>query len=142
MKRRSHAKPAASRINVTPMIDVVMVLIVFYLIVGRLASDQRADLSLPESRTGLEEDLDGAIVVDVRRPDESDPAPRYSLAGAPISAAALEDLLRSELQADPGRAIRIRADRSLTYAAVQPAIEAARRAGAHTVRLATERAAR
>lgn len=143
MRRRLPPKPVAAKINVTPMIDVVMVMIIFYLIVGRLASDQRADLPLPESRAGAQEELEDALIVEIRRSNgaegESGVVPRLSLAGVELSAGALEEALRGELQARPDRAIRIRADRALPYGAVEPAIEAARRAGAAVVRLAAER---
>lgn len=128
--------------NVTPMIDVVMVLIVFYLIVGKLASDQRADLPLPPSASGLHESPKDALVIDVRRASGSDAADgpaRFSLDGVEMSAAALDAALRVEIEARPDRVIRIRADRTLSYGAVEPAIEAARGAGASAVRLATER---
>lgn len=139
MRRPRATFAGAGRINVTPMIDVVMVLIVFYLMVGKMAADQRADLPLPLSRTGVSEDGDGALVVEIRRTPDSRAS--LSLAGAEVSPEALESLLRAELQANPDRAIRIRADRTLAFGAVEPAIQAARRAGATSVRLASERAA-
>ena len=57
MKFRSlqHHAPTG-KINVTPLIDVVMVLIVFYLIVGQLAADRRARVDLPASVIGVQED--------------------------------------------------------------------------------------
>lgn len=153
MRRVVRPKSSGGKINVTPMIDVVMVLIVFYLIVGKMASDQRADLPLPPSGTGVKESVEDALVIDVRRPSSAASGgggageapltvagePRLALAGAAISVGALEDALRAELAVRPDRAIRIRADRTLSYGAVQPVIEAARRAGARVVRLATER---
>ncbi len=150
MRRRHSPKPVAAKINVTPMIDVVMVLIVFYLIVGKMASDQRADLPLPPSGTGVHESVEDALVIDVRRAarggatgpqgaTDAGDAPRLALAGIELSIAALEDALRAELATRPDRAVRIRADRTLPYGAVEPVIEAARRAGAPAVRLAAER---
>ena len=44
--RTFHHAPASGKINVTPLIDVVMVLIVFYLIVGKLAADRKAPVQL------------------------------------------------------------------------------------------------
>ena len=41
--RRLTHRSASLRINVTPMIDVVMVLIIFYLLVGQLAAGRRLD---------------------------------------------------------------------------------------------------
>lgn len=142
MRRRALSRPAGPRINVTPMIDVVMVLIVFYLMVGQMARDQQADLPLPPSRAGVKESIEGALIVEVRRGAggvESIERARMSLGGTPVTAEVLESVLRAELSAHPDRPVRIRADRALSYGAVEPAIEAARRAGATVVRLAAER---
>jgi len=44
------------------MIDVIMVLIVFYLVVGKLAADQRSNIRLPQSATGLTEKAQERLV--------------------------------------------------------------------------------
>ncbi|MCA9288410.1 MAG: biopolymer transporter ExbD [Phycisphaerales bacterium] len=140
MRRRAPAiaTGGSGKINVTPLIDVVMVLIVFYLMVGKMASDQRADLPLPESRAGAELRDEDAIVIEVRAGGSE---PRVSLDGADVSLEALGGALRAAMAAAPDHPIRIRADRRLAYGAVEPAIDAARRAGASSIRLAAERAA-
>ena len=51
LRHRVHSG-SFGKINVTPMIDVVMCLIVFYLIVGRLAADQRSGMRLPRHGRG------------------------------------------------------------------------------------------
>ncbi|MDF1869704.1 MAG: biopolymer transporter ExbD, partial [Phycisphaerales bacterium] len=53
-------------VNVTPMIDVVMCLIVFYLMVGQLALDRKSSIVVAETRTGVEQqDLVDAIEIGV-----------------------------------------------------------------------------
>jgi biopolymer transport protein ExbD len=97
-----------------------MVLIVFYLMVGKMASDQRADLPLPRSHAGRQEPLDDALVIEVRRSADGARA-ALSLAGTVVSPEALESTLRSEIEARPDRPIRVRADRTLAWALVDPA---------------------
>ena len=47
--RQFHPHQPAGKFNVTPLIDVVMVLIIFYLIVGKLAAERQGHVKLPAS---------------------------------------------------------------------------------------------
>ena len=51
-----HHQSPVDKINVTPLIDVVMVLIVFYLIVGKLATDSAARVELPRATGAQQQD--------------------------------------------------------------------------------------
>lgn len=138
MRRRVfHPPHPFGDINVTPMIDVVMCLIVFYLIVGRLAAEQRVRLDLPRATAGARERLAAPLIVNVCA--GSDGAARMLVDGAEVDGAALESLVRAARRGEaPIDAVVIRAQRDLAYAGVEPAVEACRRAGAGVVRLATE----
>ena len=50
-------------VNVTPMIDVVMCLIVFYLMVGQLALDRKSSIVVSETLTGIDRQETGDAVV-------------------------------------------------------------------------------
>ncbi len=137
MRRRVINKQHASgRINVTPMIDVVMVLIVFYLIVGNLVAEQRSDVRLPQSRTGRTQKTQDLLVVNVL-PRVGDEAP-IEVESLPITPLLLTPLIRERLMDKPELAIQIRADQSLTYGDVLPVIQACRRAGVPHVRIGAE----
>lgn len=137
--RTFHHAPASGKINVTPLIDVVMVLIVFYLIVGKLAADRKAPVQLPASAVGQGEE--GG---DDRRPivitlASSSAAARIELDGSRVAdAAALRPLLE-KLEASK-RVVQVRADKGLSYGVVAPVLEACRGAGVASVKLATQRA--
>ncbi|MFG0283154.1 MAG: ExbD/TolR family protein [Phycisphaerales bacterium JB039] len=137
MRRRPMA-PAASlgRINVTPMIDVIMCLIVFYLIVGKLAGDRRAEMDLPPSQAGAPDAPPDAIFVNIA---PGPAAPMYLVDRQVVPAALLDEAIGEQLRRRPQATLHVRADRSLAYGVVEPVIEAARRAGAPSVRLATQR---
>lgn len=127
-RRLTHA-PASAKINVTPMIDVVMVLIIFYLLVGQLAAGRRAELQLPRTALGGELGPGDPLVVNVL-PGRSGPEVLVDR----------ETYLISELAglvtARPaGTEIRLRADASLPFGAVRPVIAALRQGGAETIRL-------
>ncbi|MDX2131237.1 MAG: biopolymer transporter ExbD [Planctomycetota bacterium] len=134
--RAAHPHQTGAKVNVTPLIDVVMVLIVFYLIVGNLARERLAPVDLPATGVGTAEDAAPTLIITVAREGEG---ARVVVDGAPVAAGALEGLLRARVP-DPGTAIvQLRADRSLAYEDVRPVLDACRRVGLTSVRLVAER---
>ncbi|MFG0245146.1 MAG: ExbD/TolR family protein [Phycisphaerales bacterium JB052] len=136
MRRRSilNDEGASARVNVTPMIDVVMVLIVFYLLVGQLALDRRAAISLPASRTGVEETVQtDPIVIGVTRDGER------SLNGDAIELDRIEAQVSGMLARSPSTPVRIRADRETPHRFVRPVLNVLRDMGVGRVELVTEK---
>jgi biopolymer transport protein ExbD len=133
-----HGAEGAQHINVTPLIDVVMCLIIFYLIVGRLASGQGRPIDLPSTGVG-QTGTPARLVVSVAVPPAGTADPEVSLGGTPVSVAELPAMVRARL-GDPARGeLAIRADRRLSWGQVRPVVEACRAAGLTSVRLVTER---
>ncbi len=136
-----HHHPASDKLNVTPLIDVIMVLIIFYLIVGQLAVKDRSGLTLPATALGTPEPGSGKpIILSILR--EAAPGTINSgtitLDGAPIAdISQLPELLRAADAA--ARSIQLRADKDLPYSAVAPVIEACRNAGVASIKLITTR---
>jgi biopolymer transport protein ExbD len=154
LKRRSrNTDHSFEAINVTPMIDVVMCLIIFFLLVGKLATDRSAALRLPQSKEGEAEKASDTLVVSVTRtppPGATDTStvPTGWPAAVPFvisedrtlaDAGSLERLVRTRLLERPLCVVQVRAERDLSYGSVQPVLSALARGGAKTVRLALER---
>lgn len=154
MRRRTIQPPgsALEAINVTPMIDVVMCLIIFFLIVGKLSSDRGVLVPLPQSIRGTEETSPTVLVVTIARlagspPEIADAAAGWKAFGVTVQAdgqpmadaKALESLVRGRLAEAPGLSIQVRGDRALPYGAVEPVLRACGQAGAKSVRFAAER---
>lgn len=118
-----------ARLNVTPMIDVVMCLIIFFLIVGKLAADKLAAVDLPPGSAGAE--VVGLDPVIVNLLDDGGEL-TILVDGFELS----RDRLGMALE--PGRTVEIRASRSLPYGLVKPVLTACREAGVGSVSLATE----
>jgi biopolymer transport protein ExbD len=137
VRRRSVLDDAGGRVrvNVVPMIDIVMVLIVFYLMVGQLALNRAAGVEIPETPEGLAagDSLADPVVIGVRADGT------VLLDGVAIDPARLRGELSGRLTREPGARVEIRADRDAPFAAVRPAIDAARGAGIAEVELVTER---
>lgn len=133
--RAAHHAPPLGKINVTPLIDVVMVLIVFYLIVGRLAESERARVELPGASAGAAE-TGASVTITVSLVDGR---PAYFLEGVLVPQADLVGAIRAAVPSPAEAAVHIRADRALAYDAVEPAILACREAGLASVKLVAQR---
>ena len=124
----------------TPLIDVVMCLIVFYLIVGRLATQHARPISLPSTGVGDAESKP-RLVLNVARPEGDGQGVVLSLGDQPITIGELAGQLKARLGDPPRGELAIRADRSLAWGSVQPVVEACRSAGLSGVKLVTEKGA-
>lgn len=133
---------SSGKINVTPLIDVVMCLIVFYLIVAKLASDRQLPLDLPEARQGMAEESQRPIIISVG------PGPTgvlievqgKEIVGSDDARLAFVRVAVQSLMAErPDAPVRLRADRALEYAQVKPVVEACRQAGVKSLLLVASR---
>lgn len=131
--RTFHPPHPFSKINVTPMIDVIMVLIVFFLIVGKLAADQRSNIRLPESKTGLTDKARERLVINVLPSG-------VVIEGVDVAPADLKGAIESKLAGRENPIVELRGARELSYGAIASVIRACKEAGVESVRLATERA--
>jgi biopolymer transport protein TolR len=131
------AGPSAVKadINVTPMIDVMLVLLIIFMIVTPLiAAGFRA--TLPKGKN-LDPRPEGEneVVLGI------DEGGRYFLNGRALAggSAALEDQLRGIFSArTEDKILYFKADNQLKYAKVQEAVETARRAGVRVMAAITE----
>jgi len=122
--------------GITPLVDVVFLLIVFFVLVSRVVDLERVrmDLPAPNPAATLPRGGHSAAVVNVV-PGEDGMATGYRLNGSIYTAdaageASLGAALVAELQADPATAVLVRADRDARSAMVLPVLHAARRAAA------------
>ena len=120
-------------INVTPMIDVMLVLLIIFMIVTPLiAAGFKA--TLPKGKN-LDPRPEGEneVVLGI------DQAGRYFLNGRPLPNGTLEDQLRGIFAArTEDKILYFKADNQLKYAKVQEAVETARRAGVRVMAAITE----
>ena len=112
--------------NMTPMIDVVFLLIIFFLVSSHLArQENHLPLDLPVAATFQQEDPNKqALTISL------DDAAAVRVRGDIVSMAALRSLL-IELKSQDGdqAAIRIRVDGQVQYALVEPVLREAALAG-------------
>lgn len=120
-------KGAIADINVTPMADVMIVLLIIFMVATPILAG--APVNLPAARHALEKP-GGRLKVVVRANGW------VELGGERIPRAALEPLLTERVSAQPATALLLEADRAASFAEVARVLDACRRAGVLEVSLA------
>jgi biopolymer transport protein ExbD len=136
-------------VNVTPLIDVVMCLIIFFMICGNLAKDEANDqVTIPKASLGQElgEQRDRLIINVVQGPDANqgghiNPAvePDIYVRGQLMAPAALASYLDREKRSAPDLKVILRADRDLSYNWIAPILISCAQANIKSVNFSTKR---
>ncbi len=124
--------------NMTPMIDVVFLLIIFFLVSSHLAQQEiQLELDLPDARSGrrVDEDDIRRVVVNVL-PDER-PEGRIMVGGQAMNAEQFTQMIGFESRrAGSQLEVRIRSDRKVPYRVIEPIMVACARSGVWNVSFA------
>jgi biopolymer transport protein TolR len=121
-----------SDINVTPLVDVMLVLIVIFMVVTPMLREE-IPVTLPEAERAAEA-TDGAQVTLTLVADGS-----VRLDGAPVSRAELVTELRARYATRKDKSIFLESDRQLRYGDVVDAMDACREAGVVQIGVLTRR---
>jgi len=133
--RRGPTKP---QMNITPLIDVVFLLIIFFMLVNRIVAEETVEMIVPEVANPKTYELGEVekIVVNVapspdRRGDnplEFDGEPRYVKVGqlrfGLDDLAGITDALNRAKARNPELEVNLRADAALYFETVQPIMSA------------------
>src|SRR5512139_1798617 len=119
---RSHrGAQAMGDINVTPLVDVVLVLLLVFMVTAPMMS-RGIDVSLPVANQPQIPPED-RITVSIRADG------RVYVADQPVNIVLLEDRLRGMTAGSPGSVVYLRADESLRYSQVIRVVDLIKRAG-------------
>jgi len=124
-----------SNINVTPMVDVMLVLLIIFMVITPMLQNKVAiDMAKVNNAVAMPDaDKDDAIVVAITRDGG------VYLGQDKIATSELGAKVRDKLADTPGKTIYIRADARAQYRAVEDAIDAVRTAGVDEVGLLTQK---
>jgi len=122
-----------AEINVTPMVDVMLVLLVIFMITAPLLS-VGVPLDLPKSRAAMLSELQKPVVISLNRAGE------VFIGDEQIGSDALEERLAGLAAEDASRIVYVRSDRNNTYAQLMDALAVVNRAGFAKVSLVAEAA--
>jgi len=122
-------------INVTPLIDVLLVLLIIFMVISPTLSvglDSQISQSSSE-RVHPKAEIDEAIVISIK--DDLS----IQINQEPVSVHELQDRLRSILKSRTDRSVFLQADFNLPFEAVATMIDSARSAGADRIGLLTDK---
>ncbi len=120
-----------SEINVTPLVDVMLVLVVIFIITAPLlASAIRLDLPKSDAASASAPPAFVTLVVD--------PAGQAYLNGTAVTMAELAESLRQTAGHNPDTEVQLRADRAVPYGRVVEAIGVAQQAGLNRIGFVAE----
>ena len=120
-----------SQINVTPLVDVMLVLLVIFMVTAPIIQ-QGVEVSLPKVKAAALPGKDEQFVVSITRPGE------IYLNDAKLTAAELAEKLRAISNERPDRQVFIRADDQVPYGEVIRTMAAIKAAGIENVGMVTE----
>ena len=128
---RGQGRVTMSEINVTPMVDVMLVLLIIFMVTAPLIQ-QGVKVNLPEARATPVEASDKKLVLSV------DPQRRVYIGEAEVALEELEEKLRANAKAQADKEIYLHADRDIPYGVVVEVMAAAQRAGITNVGMITD----
>ena len=129
LQRSARPKPM-SEINMTPLIDVMLVLLVIFMITAPLMSSS-LKLELPSAEAAQPGDTPLFIAVAI------DPQGRLYLGDEAIESAALGSRAAEAARRDPATEVQLRADKGVPYGRVAEVIGLVQKAGLTRIGLVT-----
>ena len=132
---RDESKKVSSNINVTPMVDVMLVLLIIFMVITPMIQNKvSVDMARVNNPIAMPDaDKEDAIVVAITRDGG------VFLGQDKTSISELGAQVRDKISDKPGKTIYIRADARAQYRAVEDAIDAVRTAGVEDVGLLTQK---
>ena len=132
---RNEGSKVNSNINVTPMVDVMLVLLIIFMVITPMLQNKVAvDMAKVDNPTPMPDaDKEDAIVVAITRDGG------LYLGQNKVALSELGNNVREKLADTPGKQIFIRADARAQFLAVEDAIDAVRTTGVDEVGLLTQK---
>ena len=132
MQSGGNDQDVVTGINVTPMVDITLVLLIIFMVTASFVSDSALKVNLhkastpeaaPTSSLTLSQKRDGSLL----------------LMGQPVRQEALQALLADEVAKNAGLRVTLASDEGLSYGQVVAVIDLIKKAGVTRVALATGR---
>lgn len=118
--------------NLTPLIDIVFLLLIFFMLTSHFVRDDVLNIQLPETESGKPLDEKKSIEVVINAEGQ------WLYQEQVVEAGALLEVLQQDLAERKDRRVRIRGDRASDLGGTVSVLDIARRAGATGVDIVTE----
>lgn len=128
--RRKRAHKSIGEINVTPLVDVVLVLLLVFMVTAPMMS-QGIDINLPTANQ-VENQPEDRLTVSL------DASGRAYLGDQPLALPLLEDRIRAHMAGRPTQVVYLRADEAARYGKVIEVVDLLKRCGVERIGFAYE----
>lgn len=130
LSRRTVEAEPVTEVNIIPVIDISLVLLVILFVTAPLLSYPSVPVSLPKA--DAKESVEGSLAVTLTKDG------RLAVRAQETDWANLAAALSRELKRQPDAVVMLRADKAVPYREVQRLLSAAKAAGARQMAIATE----
>lgn len=120
-----------SQINITPLVDVMLVLLVIFMVTAPILQ-QGVAVDLPQVTTGALESKEESVIVSLTR------GAKIHLNEQTLSLKDLQQRLSELARQHPDRPVYLRADEGVSYGKVVEVMAVIRNAGIHKLGMVTE----
>jgi len=123
-------------VQMSPLIDVVFLLLIFYAVTTQFVTDERLKLKLPEAKTAESEGVGR---------DEMPPEVKVAADGTiwindvVVPEDELEAQMKALVERAPDKSVILKGDRDADYGVVVRVLDSARAAGANMIQMSAER---
>lgn len=125
-RRRSSNIP-----NLTPLIDLVFLLLIFFMLTSHFVKDEVINIDLPDAESG--ESIENIEQIEVVINEHNE----IMINNQPVDIEQLEEVLRDELKNREEKVVRIRGDEEVDLGQAIDVFDAARKAGAQGIDIVT-----
>ena len=135
ISKRDEGKKVNSNINVTPMVDVMLVLLIIFMVITPMLNN-KVNVDLPHADAAIAMDdanKEDSVIVAVTRDGHT------FLGGDPVTADDLGPKVSEKLEKQQSKKVYLRADNRAQYGKVMDAVDGIRNAGVSELGMLTER---
>ncbi|MDD2773822.1 MAG: biopolymer transporter ExbD [Elusimicrobiales bacterium] len=133
MQLRKHSHSVLAEINMIPLIDVSLILLIIFMVMTPFLVQSQISVQLPKSSQGAQAQEDGILRVQIAADG------RVTVEGKQVALAALERELLLRLSKASRRTVLVQADRAVPVEKVIQVFDAAKKLGAGKLGIAVTR---
>ena len=127
---QGHTQTSLSDINVTPLVDVVLVLLIIFMVTAPVLQSG-IEVAVPHTKT-VKEITEERLVISIDRDQ------RIFLGNDPININQIGSRLRQKIRDPQGQSVFLRADESVPFGAFATVMDAIKQAGISNVSIVTQ----
>ena len=132
MKMRRHSQPAEDTgIDLTPMLDVVFIMLIFFIVTATFVKEAGVDVQRPEATTAERQDLANILIAITPEDD-------VWIDGNRIDERDMATVIKRLHAENPQGSVVVQADRASTHKTLKVVLDAVQKAGVPQVAVAAE----